>query len=232
MRTYTTCGGCGDYVLCLSVNNPTHAGCDPEPTYLERTMREFNEACKADDTDRAAKLEKLIEQIDSTPPRLADAAAIYVNWGWPVFPLKSGRKVPVTRNGFKDATTDEETVRQWWEQSPRANIGIPTGMLFDVLDVDFNHGATKVWPNLRDAPKAVVSHGIALTPGGMHVYLLPNGRGNGAGIYGQQGLDCRGRGGYVVAPPSVLEDGKRYQWNVKPSPFIKTDSPDTTGLVV
>jgi hypothetical protein len=45
--------------------------------------------------------------------------------------------------------------------------------------------------------------------GGVHRFVRATGRGNGQRI--APGLDYRGRGGYVVAPPSVVE-GRRYTW--------------------
>ena len=46
--------------------------------------------------------------------------------GKPVFPCNS-QKRPYTKNGFKDATTDTDTIRSWWNQYPVAQIGMPTG---------------------------------------------------------------------------------------------------------
>jgi hypothetical protein len=53
--------------------------------------------------------------------------------------------------------------------------------------------------------------GISCTPraGGIHRYVRATGDGNGAKI--APGIDYRGAGGYVVAPPSMV-DGKRYGW--------------------
>jgi len=36
-------------------------------------------------------------------------------------------KHPRTKNGYKDATRDEATIRAWWQQWPRANIGFDAG---------------------------------------------------------------------------------------------------------
>ncbi len=55
------------------------------------------------------------------------AALGYTRRGWRVFPCKPGGKTPLTPHGFQDATTDEATIRGWWEQWPDANIAIATG---------------------------------------------------------------------------------------------------------
>ena len=44
--------------------------------------------------------------------------------GIPVFPCHPADKRPLTRNGFKDATTDEQQIRAWWQQWPDALIGM------------------------------------------------------------------------------------------------------------
>lgn len=221
MRTYTTCEGCGEHILNIGPGKPAHAGCESPTTHLERLQREFATAAADGDDEQVGKLETLIEQADNRPPRLLDAALLYTTWGWPVFPLKPGEKTPATRNGFKNATTDQATVRKWWHDMPHANIGVPTGVEFDVVDVDFKHGAARVWPDLRDSTGMPNAHGIATTPGGMHVLLMPTGDGNSAQMGGHAGLDYRGKGGYVVVAPSRIASGGRYQWAAKPSPMVK-----------
>ena len=53
--------------------------------------------------------------------------------GRPVFPCKSAaygkelHKTPHTINGFKDAVTDPDRIREWWRQYPDALVGVPTG---------------------------------------------------------------------------------------------------------
>ena len=48
---------------------------------------------------------------------------------------------------------------------------------------------------------------------------------NSAGKLGR-GLDIRGDGGYVVAPPSIHPNGKQYQWVVSPRDFPLADMPE------
>ena len=38
-------------------------------------------------------------------------ALAYARHGWPVFPCLPGRKAPLTRHGFRDATTDQRRTR-------------------------------------------------------------------------------------------------------------------------
>lgn len=163
---------------------------------------------------------------------------------WPVFPLKPRGKSPLTAHGFKDASRDPDQIRTWWTEWPEANIGTPTGPAsdggcgYDVLDVDGPDGI-RAWSTIRHsncppncceqtfcpAPGPFDIHAIAFTPGdgvdrkpGRHLYIPAAGRGNATRLFGQS-LDYRGKGGYVVASPSVGLSGARYawlQWPVKP----------------
>ena len=141
------------------------------------------------------------------------AALRYAKAGWPVFPCIPGEKVPCTKNGLLDATTDPERIQSWWGRNPERNVAIATGTPGpDVLDVD-NHGEAgngfAAYNRLRreglvDNPGAVIR-----TPsGGFHAYFAGSGQRNGK-ITGQH-IDFRSQGGYVVAPPSMV-GGRPYE---------------------
>jgi hypothetical protein len=139
------------------------------------------------------------------------AALRYAARGWPVFPVAAGGKQPLgrlARNGLRNASTDPKTVEQWWDKCPDANIGIATGIAFDVLDVDGDES----WKSHAYAVAengCLASSPVVITPsGGGHFYFLPTGAGNKAGFL--PSLDWRGKGGYVVAPPSVSASGAVY----------------------
>lgn len=144
---------------------------------------------------------------------LRDAALGYAKRGWPVFPCEPRGKRPLGRlvpHGLKDATTDAEQVRAWWREAPEANIGIATGIAFDVLDVDGDAGWHSL-ANVIDASGCLASSPVVFTPGGGGHYLFrPTGVGNRAGF--RPHLDWRGAGGYVVAPPSAHPNGGSYWW--------------------
>lgn len=135
-----------------------------------------------------------------------DAAVRYARAGWPVFPCRPGAKEPATRHGALDAETDPRTVTRWWSRHPAANVAIATGAPGPtVLDVDIAHGK----PGHKSVNQAVraglVPSPMALirTPsGGSHLYYEGDDQGNAA--MPRDGLDLRGKGGYVVAPPSTV----------------------------
>jgi hypothetical protein len=113
--------------------------------------------------------------------------------------------------GVKDATTNRARILAWWTRHPQANIGLATGHRFDVLDVDGPAGE-------RAIRTLAAAHGLASSGplvrtggGGWHFYLAPTGLGN-VHPQGLERVDWRGRGGYVVAPPSRHASGHSYQW--------------------
>lgn len=139
---------------------------------------------------------------------LGGAAVWYAERGHLVFPLRPGQKVPATPHGFKDATTDVEIVRRWWLAEPTYNIGLATGHRFDVIDVDGEAG-TESLLDLDGEGLTPATYGLVRTPRGFHLYILPTGDGCATAV--RPGIDYRGVGGYVVAPPSIVE-GNGYRW--------------------
>lgn len=141
---------------------------------------------------------------------LAEWAQAYAASGFPVFPLIPRDKRPATRNGFKNATTKPDAIEWWWDENPDYNIGLATGHLFDVLDVDGEGGVANL---KRHAPDYHHDGPMALTGRGWHLLFAPTGRGNGAALLGEGSkVDFRGLGGYIVAPPSIHPLGHRYAW--------------------
>jgi hypothetical protein len=114
-------------------------------------------------------------------------------------------------HGVKDATCNRARILAWWTRHPQANIGLATGHTFDVLDIDGPEGEQAI-------RELAATHGlqscgplVRTGGGGWHYYLAPTGLGN-AQPYGLDHVDWRGRGGYVVAPPSRHASGHPYQW--------------------
>jgi Bifunctional DNA primase/polymerase, N-terminal len=148
------------------------------------------------------------------------AAHRYAAHGWPVFPCRFDGKEPATEHGFQDATTDPEKVDWLWRRDPALNVGIACGAPGpDVLDVDVHHGAPgwRSYNQLRAAglvPDAMAE--IRTPSGGGHFYYRGTDQRNGKlltrvdGKPVSLGIDYRGAGGYVVAPPSQV-GGRPYE---------------------
>jgi len=143
--------------------------------------------------------------------RLPHAAMLLAEGGVPVFPCVPGGKTPLIRDGrgFLDATTDRRHVRAWWRRSPWANIGIPTGAASGLVVVDVDmHGPANGMEAFVRAGDAGLVEGWGLlvsTPtGGRHAYFptIP-GVEQRSWQAGNAGIDFRGDGGYIIAPPSI-----------------------------
>jgi hypothetical protein len=115
-------------------------------------------------------------------------------------------KHPRTAHGLTGASTDADLVRSWWRRWPAANIGLRTGVVADVCDVDSPAGLRAVLRRTGPFAGPVVRTGS----GGWHLYLAPTGLGNRVRLLPD--VDWRGAGGYVVAPPSRHVSGRRYRW--------------------
>jgi hypothetical protein len=140
-------------------------------------------------------------------------ALAYAHRGWPVFPCLPGEKIPATRHGYRDATTDQRQITAWFGRGRSWNLAIATGAPGpDVLDVD-QHGPAgngfAALARLHDAGLLDEASSWVRTPsGGLHAYFAGSGQRNGhlPGCY----LDFRSAGGYVLAPPSQV-GGHPYQ---------------------
>lgn len=152
---------------------------------------------------------------------MLDAALGYARRGLAVFPLAEGTKIPCIQGGFTQATTDEEQIRAFWSVRPMCNIGIATGGMSNglvVIDVDLDNEkgedgyvALKAWEAEHgDMPEGA----CATTPrGGMHLYFVSD-EPFSCSVNHDTGIDVRADSGFVVAPPSVREDGRAYEWDL------------------
>jgi hypothetical protein len=165
-------------------------------------------------------------------------ALAYAVRGWPVLPLwwplagakrcacsdpecsKPG-KHPVGRlvpHGKDQASTDPAVITSWWASCPRANVGIRTGAVSGLVVLDIDGPAGRA--TLRSL---VERHGrfptawVRTGSGGWHAYLAHPGVpvANSVRRLGD-GLDVRGDGGSVVAPPSLHVAGGQYRWQAAP----------------
>ncbi len=141
-------------------------------------------------------------------PRHTTALA-YAKLGIPIFPCRVNGKRPACPNGFKDATTDEDQIHRWWSIADY-NIGLePEKAGWCVVDIDPKNGGDASWEHLITELHDQVTTRTVVTPsGGRHLYFhgsLPST----VSKLGP-GIDTRGRGGYVLVPPSVI-DGREYR---------------------
>jgi hypothetical protein len=160
-------------------------------------------------------------------------ALAYAARGWPVFPCLPGQKIPATRHGYKDATTDEQQITEWFGHGQRWNLAIATGHPGpDVLDIDQHGQAGNGYPAYARLRRAGLVNGAAAyvrTPaGGMHAYFAGSDQHNGR--LPSHHLDFRSHGGYIVAPPSQV-GGKPYRIMSRPGGHGSLDWAAVTALL-
>jgi putative DNA primase/helicase len=172
-----------------------------------------------------------------------DAAVRYAALGLAVLPLhrpveRNGRRMcscgkadcpspakhPVGRlasRGLLDATRDSVRITSWFE-GEAWNIGIATcaasGIV--VLDIDPRHGGEGSLAALEAEHGPLPPTWRFLTGGGGEHILFRHPGGtvkNSAGKVGP-GIDVRGDGGYIVAPPSIHIGGRPYAISVDHHP--------------
>ena len=167
---------------------------------------------------------------------LMQAALDYAAHGWAVFPVhgivdarcgcgtsdcSSPGKHPLTRRGLKDASADAAAVIEWWKRWPTANVALATGRSSGVMviDIDVPQGKLSVAKLFEAGYELPETSSVRTGSGGLHLYYAALGFpiGNTAGRLPGVGLelpgiDLRGDGGYVVAPPSLHVIGSCYVW--------------------
>ncbi len=166
------------------------------------------------------------------------AAIGYANAGWPVFMLGRNKR-PVancrpchnapsdhdpqackclTCHGFYAATRDPKTIRRMLALNPRGMLairtGTPSGLV--VADIDPGNGGMASLNELVAKSWLPPTRFVRTGSGGLHLYYRHPGPHtkipNNAGKLGP-GVDIRGDGGYVVAPPSVHPHTRQpYTW--------------------
>jgi hypothetical protein len=168
----------------------------------------------------------LLAALGALPP--SRAAEAYAALGYRVVPMHAVRpgsgctcpqgtrcadpgKHPCLAGWPRAASTTPAEVRRWWQRWPQANVGLVTGARFDVLDLDGPEGVEALRGILGQRYPAEHSGPVARTGGsGWHLLYAPTGLGNRVGLL--PGVDWRGHGGLVVAPPSVHASGRAYRW--------------------
>jgi Bifunctional DNA primase/polymerase, N-terminal len=164
---------------------------------------------------------------------LLDAALGYAARGIPVYPVHWPRRIPggaslacscprgascdrpakhpLVRHGRNDATTDPGQLERWWSRWSQANLGLPTAVVFDALDVDGPAGLAALHQLARTVGLRLPGPVVRTGGGGWHSWFRPTGLGN-RPPRDLAHVDWRGRGGAVLGPPSRHVSGQHYCW--------------------
>lgn len=146
-----------------------------------------------------------------------EAAQLYIRLRWPVFPTHPESKAPLTRHGYKEATTSPKQIELWSKEFPDANISIATGRPsgLAVLDIDGDDGLESLG--------VLKSRGISFPEGpsvqtgrGRHIYMKHDNVMKSSVAKLGPGLDIRADGGSIIAPPSIHASGAIYTWITDP----------------
>ena len=149
------------------------------------------------------------------------AAQGLASFDWPVFPVNPDTKAPLITGWQNRATSDRSGVAELFKDYPLAAIGLVTGQKSGlvVIDIDERENFSGL-QNFKDSGHKIPPTITASTPsGGIHLFFkapsvgVPNSVSSLA-----EGVDIRGDGGYVIAPPSVTKWGQ-YSWTCKYSVF-------------
>jgi len=179
--------------------------------------------------------------MHTTDTSVLTAAHAYASRGWRVIPIRPGTKHPPMPEWQNVATTDVDTITAWFTGPyHRCGVGIVTGAASGLFVVDVDLAAGKrgddtltelIATHAHDWPDTV----MARTGGGGRHYLFawPLGEPirNSAGSRLGEGLDVRGEGGQIVAPPSLHPSGVAYGWEPDAGPDDVAVSPAPDWLL-
>lgn len=165
---------------------------------------------------------------------LTEAAAEYLTMGLSVIAL-SGKtpNVRLHRHGLHDPLvgapeSDEDIafIASYMEHADTTGVAIVIPYPYVVVDIDGEEGAVQ-WQDLNGTGHAdtfLSASWVAVTGRGLHLWyssVEPTGT-----IKLGSKLDLKGQGGYVAAPPSLHENGKRYEWLVAPGAQAPFEAPE------
>lgn len=150
-----------------------------------------------------------------------DTALTLARAGFFVFPCHSGGprvKQPMPFLKWRDvSTTDERTIHEWWRKWPDAAPALDLakcGLIIIDADRHADDGVEAFGFLMSEHGFDPDSAPLVATPnqGNHHVFRQPAGKrfGNGRGSL-PSGVDVRGHGGYVIAPGTVMQDGRNYE---------------------
>ena len=178
----------------------------------------------------------------AAPLGVHDHAIFYTRLGLRVFPLRTNKRPLPGSHGFKDATCNREQVARWFDGKkrrpfravPHQAIGIATGApsRVVVIDIDRRNGGDASWAKLEATHGKSTPTWTVEAPNGFHFYYaypdfsVRTRHGRLAG-----GIDIKADGGYVVAPPTVRDDGGIYRWRRGCAPWERDCSPGPSWLL-
>jgi hypothetical protein len=150
--------------------------------------------------------------------RCEKAALRYLELGWSVIPLGLDKRPMLYEwRSFQKRHPMPAQIHEWWNQWPDSGVGVITGQISNIIVVDLDSDkAVDYYTSKKVEPSPTV-----ITAKGYHVYFKHpfTEQHIGNSVNSDIGIDIRGEGGYVVAPPSVHPTGIRYEWRQDRHPW-------------
>jgi hypothetical protein len=182
------------------------------------------------------------EHTTSSEPHMLTAACSLANCRLRIFPAhsifpllggcdckqrsacKTPGKHPHINAWPERATTDAKQIRSWWKKWPDANIAVAGGREIVIVDIDADRGGIATLARMDaeygELPKLwAVKTGHAEGKNRHYYFSLPDGiELRNFDKWKPHGVEIKGAGGYVIAPPSIHESGQRYEWELREGP--------------
>lgn len=156
---------------------------------------------------------------------ILNAALEYASRGWSVIPISREKRPLIKwREATREELTNKDNIKKWWNQYPTANVAIVTGersggLVVIDLDVDDDKGidgreSLEKWCDDNDLYPIESCATVATGRGGQHLYFQSDfPYHNHVGCL--EGVDIRGEGGCIIAPPSIHGTTSRnYVWDI------------------
>lgn len=145
--------------------------------------------------------------------------------GYPVVPIGKNKKTLVKWAPYQKQMPTEDEIRGWFSTFTEiTGLALVTGRLSGLFVVDVDEEAMSEFPKKFIIPKETVA--AKSGGGGYHVYFrYPNFKVKTQTGFSMAHVDIRGDGGYIVLPPSLHPNGKRYQWKNQLGKVPLTDAP-------
>lgn len=167
----------------------------------------------------------MVAMSDSTLDQALKLAAA----GFYVIPIIPGKKRPPMDEWQNHATVDPTTITEWWTtRYTNYGIGIAPRQYKDrwlfVIDIDEHDPSASGHETLHELqeaygklPDTIICHSGSGV--GHHLYFTaPYEIRNGKTARLGPGIDVRGNGGQVCAPPTIHETGLAYTWDLEYNP--------------
>ncbi|MGC9000793.1 bifunctional DNA primase/polymerase [Caldisericum sp.] len=139
-------------------------------------------------------------------------AEFYHDAGFSVIPLQARRKQPlISWQEYQERIATLEEIHSWFKHWKNLNIGIVTGKVSNIIVLDID--GEKGWSVIREKNLKLPNTWKVQTGKGAHYYFRYPGWKVSSFTQLLPGIDLRGDGGYVVAPPSMHPSGEIYQWD-------------------